>query len=192
MFTMKKLTYFLSLSFLAILFAACGGNTSTPEASLAGFLNELQDLDFNGAKKYSTESTKTVLSTLEGVMKMIPTDNLPKDKKTVTEKNVKCKIDGDRASCVVCMENETCSPEETSIAVVKEGGAWLVSMSKDEMSKDRMNKEDMSSALDEGLDEIDNLDIDLDSIAGDVTNMLDSLGNEIGTIADSLAKKINE
>lgn len=191
---MKNLNKILILSFLAIFFTACGGDTSSPEASVAGFLNELQDLDFGGAKSYATDDTKAVLSTLENMMKMMPKDQMPKEKKTITTENVKCKVDGDRASCVICMEGEDCSPETTSITVLKEGGSWLVNMSKDELSKDRLNKEDMGDALNEGMNELENLDenLNLDSLSGEVSNMLDSLGNEIGSMADSLAKKINE
>ncbi|MCP4439091.1 MAG: DUF4878 domain-containing protein [Aureispira sp.] len=191
---MKRINQFLSIAILTLVFSACGGDTSTPEATLANFLNELQDMDFAGAKKYATDDTKAVLSTLESMMKMMPTDQMPKDedKKTVTKENVKCKVDGDRARCVICMEGEVCSPETAAITVIKQGGSWLVNMSKEELSKDRLNKEDMSSAIDSGLDELeDELDtnLNIDSLTGEVTNMLDSLGGELMEAVDSLVNE---
>ena len=189
---MKRINQFLSITLLTIVFAACGGSTSSPEASLASFLNELQDMDFAGAKKYATDDTKAVLSTLESMMSMMPKDQLPKDKKTIKKENVKCKVDGDRARCVICMEGEECSPESTGITVVKEGSAWLVNMSKEELSKDRLNKEDMNDAIDSGLDELeDEFDpnLNIDSLTGEVTNMLDSLGGELMEAVDSIVNE---
>lgn len=114
---------------------SCGGaDTDSPEAAVAGFTNALQDMDFSTAKKYSTEDTKKVLDGMEKMAAMLK-DQMPKDaeKKTVTKDKVKCSTEGDNAKCKVCETPDDCDEQE--IAVVKEGGAWKVQMSKEDMNK---------------------------------------------------------
>ncbi|MCP4439093.1 MAG: DUF4878 domain-containing protein [Aureispira sp.] len=133
---MKKLSQLLMLVAVASFTFSCGGGSaSSPEDAVVGFMNALQDLDFGTAKGFATDDTKEALDAMQKMVDMMPKEQMPKneDKKTLTKDNVKCTVDGDNAKCKMCETPENC--EEQELTVVKDGSAWKVKMSKEEMNK---------------------------------------------------------
>ena len=126
----------LKISMLASVLAfviGCGGKALTPEETVTKFLQALEKKDFEGAKAYADKETKTVLTTLAGMPK--------KDEKPsgATVKSVKCTLSGDAGTCETCCN---AAGANSSVAIVKEGGKWAVSMTKEQMTKKETPKLD--------------------------------------------------
>ncbi|MCP4439092.1 MAG: DUF4878 domain-containing protein [Aureispira sp.] len=129
---MKKSYYtFLIALFASCIFASC----SSPKTAVVGFMNKMQDMDFAGAKKYSSEETKKLLGSLESMMAMMPKEEMPpiEDKKIITKDWVKCKTQGKEGTCQLC-EGDDCTDDP--IKVIKEQGQWKVHLAKEDMNKE--------------------------------------------------------
>ena len=83
-------------------------------------------------EKYRTAGEMTFLR--QSLRKQEEELEKDKNKKKLTRENVKCTVNGTTAKCTVCKTPDDCDDDE--IVVVKEGGAWKVSMSKEDVKKE--------------------------------------------------------
>ena len=113
---MKKLFFgVLSVAFLA----ACGGCASPAEKAATDYLNALKNKDFDKAKTLATKETAQNLD----MMKSLGTDF------GLTEvKDVKCKVEGDKATCTFCCTKDTSFKE---LKLQKDGDKWLAHQPKE-------------------------------------------------------------
>jgi hypothetical protein len=114
---MRKLIFAaLSLGLLA----ACGPKTGNPaEKAATDYLNSLKSKDFDKAKTLSTQETAAYLD----MMKQMGGDF------GLTEvKDVKCKVEGDKATCTFCCTKDT---NFKDLKLKKEGDKWLVHQPKE-------------------------------------------------------------
>src|SRR5829696_4917349 len=116
-----KASAIVMISFLV----ACSGNS--PKSAAKKFLDKMNEMDFDGAKKYGTEDTGKMLDMLSGFAKMMP-DSAKKEVKTEITSE---KIEGDKATCTYKEEGRD---GEQVLHLVKEDGKWKVAMSKDDMN----------------------------------------------------------
>ena len=112
---MKKLFFgVLSVAFLA----ACGGGNAAEKAATE-YLNALKNKDFDKAKTLATKETAQNLD----MMKSLGTDF------GLTEvKDVKCKVEGDKATCTFCCTKDTSFKE---LKLQKDGDKWLAHQPKE-------------------------------------------------------------
>jgi hypothetical protein len=128
---MKKV--FLSFSVLllaAVMMVSCNKNSSKDVAST--WLTSFYHMDYDAAKKVSTEDTKNLLSQLQQLTGMI-SDSSKKEMKNITVTVKDVKETGDSA---VATYNTSDAPgKEQHLPMVKKDGKWLVQFTKnDQMS----------------------------------------------------------
>jgi len=112
---------------LLIFLIACSGSES-PKGVAKNFLNAMNKLDFEGAKKYGTEDTGKLLDMMSGFIKMMPDSSKGRESKT---EMIAEKIDGEKATVTYKEEGKN---EEMTLDLVKVEGKWKVAMSKDNMN----------------------------------------------------------
>jgi thioredoxin-related protein len=125
---MKK--FLISTLLLVGLVSTSCNNKNSPKEVATTWLNSFYHLDYETAKKLSTEDTKNILATLQQFTTMIP-DSMKKDTKKVVITIKDLKEDGDKAVATYTTSND---PKEQSLPLVKQGGKWLVQWSKSDMS----------------------------------------------------------
>lgn len=147
----------------ALFMAACGGGGAKgdgPKEVASNFIKHVNNMEFDEAKKYSTEGTAGILDMLKSFAGMAE-----KPESTAFE-ILDVKEEGDKAT--VTYRNEGADADET-ITLVKENGKWLV-----DINKEDMNKED-------GDDDLGSLDFD---------GLIDDLGEEIEEAGEELEEII--
>ena len=145
---MKKGINLFTLGLIIIvLFAQCktagGGakvNMKKPESVALIFTQHLAKLDVEAAKELGTEDTKKVLDFLSMAISMSGEEELKKMKEeaAVNSQNLKkadCTVTGDEAKCKVCCDPEGKAMEDNELLLKKQGGKWLVHISKEDMMK---------------------------------------------------------
>lgn len=125
------------LAAAALFMTACGGSTSEgPKEVASKFIKHVNNLEFDKAKAYGTESTNQILDMIAGFAGMA--NEKPE---TTGFEILDVKEDGDKAT--VTYRNEGADADET-ISLVKKDGKWLVDMNKEDMDKeDGMDGDDM-------------------------------------------------
>lgn len=123
---------FLSLSLVVLIatfmFSCGGGSSSDPKAVAEDFLKALATQDYDSAKELGTEQTVQMLSMIEGMISMMPKDQVEKDKENIkTLKMGEVKIDGDNA----VVYYDTAKESGQKIELKKVDGDWKVDMKKD-------------------------------------------------------------
>ena len=132
---MKKLMNYLPVLLLAgVFFVSCnrGGN---PKAVANTWLVAFYHMDYEAAKKVSTDETKTLLTQLAQFSGMVPDSTKQQYKKiTVDVKDVK--ITGDTVATATYTINDPTSKEasgkDQELHLVKQAGKWLVQFSKND------------------------------------------------------------
>lgn len=122
---MKNILTVLSLISLSILMPACAGTavSGDPKETLQTFFELLSKKDIEGAGKYATADSKTLLSLMETAFKM---DQGADKTKQFDKKNIelgKATINGDNATVPV---KDIASGESVDFALKKEKGVWKV------------------------------------------------------------------
>jgi hypothetical protein len=129
---MTKLLRSISiLLFAALLLTSC--NKNTPKEVASAWLNCFWKLDYDGAKKYSTEETKNLLMQVEYLANAVSDSDKKEMKKLVIDiKNVK--EEGDKAVVTYTMSES--ADKEQYLNLVKVKGQWQVMFTKtDEMQQ---------------------------------------------------------
>lgn len=139
---MRKIAIYISIVVLAAsTLASCSNNTAKDVAS--AWLNAFWHLDYDGARKLSTEDTKTLISTLQQFSKVI-SDSSKKEMKKITIKIKDVKEDGDKAVVTYTMSD---MPEKDQVVnLVKTNGQWLVQFTKnDKLATGNVDTEEQAS-----------------------------------------------
>lgn len=125
----KNLISFSALLLMVLMSVSCTDKNSPKEVANT-WLNSFYHLDYETAKKISTEDTKTLLATLQQFTSMVPDSSKKEAKKIViTLKDVK--EDGDKAVATYTISNEP--GKDQTLPLVKQSGKWLVQWSKGDM-----------------------------------------------------------
>ncbi|HXS38161.1 MAG TPA: hypothetical protein VN721_15775 [Flavipsychrobacter sp.] len=127
---MKRLLSYATLALiLSIAMVSC--NTNSPKAVANKFLTSFYHMDFDAARKVSTDDTKKMLDMWQQLTPMIPDSAKQTLKKTkVTIKDVK--EQGDTATVTYVTSD---NPKDQPLHLVKQKGQWLVQWTK----QDQMN-----------------------------------------------------
>lgn len=157
---MRKNVLFLCL--VALMFAAVGCGEK-PETVAENFLTALDNKDFEKAKTFSTEGTHKMLDFLSGFAKDMPDTPKPEPKKVT-----KCAVDGDKATCTYCCDDEG---GESELAMVKVDGKWKADMSKETLMGGEGGLDALGDepSFDDEVDMGDEVPADLDSTVTDST-----------------------
>lgn len=138
----------------ALILSACGGGSSEgPKEVATKFITHVNNMEFEEAKAYGTQSTKDLLDMVAGFAGMAQ----EKPENTGFE-ILDVKEEGDKAT--VTYRNEGADADEI-LTMVKQDGKWLVDINKEDMNKE----DDMGG---EGLG-----DIDLDGALEELEEMVD-------------------
>ena len=129
---MKKILFGAAVIAVVGLFS-CKSTDSDPKAVLTSFFDALSKKDVATARKYATESSKSMLDFMELSMskdsgKNVKNSEYDKDKVDFGEP----KIEGDKATIYV---KEKGKEEGTNFTLKKEKGAWKVAFDKEMMSE---------------------------------------------------------
>lgn len=132
---MKKFSLFAAALFaFAIAFTGC--NSNSPKEVAQKWLTSFYHMDYETAKKYSTEDTKKLLATFQQFSMLSP-DSVKQQLKKIKVDIKDVKETGDTA---IVMYVITDSPKEQKLKLLKQDGKWLVAKTKqDDMGDDESN-----------------------------------------------------
>jgi hypothetical protein len=123
---MKKiLLSVLALMIAAVMLVSC--NKNSPKDVATAWLNGFYHMDYDAAKKISTEDTKNLLSQLQQLSGMIP-DSSKKEMKKIVVTVKDLKEEGDKATVTYTTSDKPA--QEEKLPMVKQNGKWLVQFSK--------------------------------------------------------------
>ena len=117
---MKKLMTLAVIALAVITMNACK-NADTPEKVADKFLKHINKKEFAEAKKLATKESEQSIDMLESFSKMGGEQS-----KEAKIENLKCKEDGDKATCEYSENGEA-----KKLELVKKDGAWKVEMKKE-------------------------------------------------------------
>jgi len=123
----KNLLSFSILLLAAVMLVSCKKNT--PKDVANEWLNDFFHLDYDAAKKISTEDTKTLLSQVQQLATMIP-DSTKKNSKNINITIKSVKVDGDKATVTYIGSDNPAL--EQPLKLVKQNGQWLVIYTKED------------------------------------------------------------
>jgi hypothetical protein len=132
---MKKL-FFPAFALLALAIVFTGCNTNSPKDAAQKWLTSFYHMDYETAKKYSTEDTKKLLMTLEQ-LSALSNDSVKQQMKQLKVEIKDVKEKGDTAMVSYTLSD---TPKEQKVKLIKIQGKWLVAKSKqDDMGDDNGN-----------------------------------------------------
>ncbi len=132
---MKKL-FFPAFGLLALAIVFTGCNTNSPKDAAQKWLTSFYHLDYETAKKYSTEETKNLLTTIE----QLRTLNSDSEKQQMKQLKVEIKDVKEKGDTAMVSYTLSDSPKEQKVKLIKIQGKWLVAKSKqDDMGDDSDN-----------------------------------------------------
>jgi hypothetical protein len=117
---MKNLLKFAVIALAVITMNACK-SSDTPDKVAEKFLGHINKKEFADAKKLATTESAASIDMLESFSKMGGEQT-----KEAKVENMKCKEDGDKATC-----DYTENGEAKKLDLVKKDGKWLVEMKKE-------------------------------------------------------------
>jgi len=125
---MKKILLSLSALLLAaVILVSCSKNT--PKEVANTWLTSFYHMDYDAAKKVSTDDTKNLLSQLQQLSSMVSDSSKKELKKiTVTIKDVK--ETGDKATVIYGTSDN--AGKDLTLNLVKQNNQWLVQFSKND------------------------------------------------------------
>lgn len=128
---MKKfLGSFAAILIVVVMLTSCSSNS--PKGVAKKYLNAYYHLDFDGAKKVSTDETKKMLDMFQQLAPMMP-DSAKQQLKKITVDIKDEKIDGDKA---VVTYTTSDNPKDQTLHLVKQNNQWLVQWSKQDQMND--------------------------------------------------------
>jgi hypothetical protein len=128
---MRKIpVFFASLLLMAVISVSCNKNSAKDVATT--WLTSFYHIDYETAKKFSTEDTKNLIATLQQFTNMVP-DSTKKEMKKLSINVKDVKEEGDKAIATYTISDNP--GKDQTINLVKKDGKWLVQFSKnDQMS----------------------------------------------------------
>jgi Domain of unknown function (DUF4878) len=124
----KVLVSFSTLLLIAVMSVSC--NKNSPKDVASAWLTSFYHLDYETAKKTSTEDTKSLLATLQQFTSMVPDSNKKEMKNiTVNVKDVKQVNDTSAVATYTTSDNPG---KDQSLNLLKQNGKWLVQFSKND------------------------------------------------------------
>ena len=135
---------FLSSKLLPAIFllvVACNTPKEDPAAAVKAFYDALAVKDFEKARQYATQESKTMLELIESMSQMAAgimseDDDFEKMKKAIIGP---AEIEGDKASVKVQI-----GEEETIVKLIKENGEWKVALDKETLKESLEEKSNES------------------------------------------------
>jgi hypothetical protein len=115
---MKNLIKISILSTLLIFAVACV-NSNSPEAVAQKFLKHINKKEYKEAIKLCTERSIVAVDQMESFDKFLEDNEKPKKESKI--ENIKCKVEGETASCTYLKDGK-----ENIIILIKENSKWLV------------------------------------------------------------------
>lgn len=146
---------------LSIFAIGCNKNDGDPKAVLTSFFDALSKKDIDGAKKYATKESASMLDMMKMGMQNAGADKKDDEYNKENMEFGEAKVDGDKATVPV---KDKKSGESTNFTLKKEDGAWKVAFDKAtmmEMANEKMKEGGMD--MNKGME--------------DLKNMSDSMGN---------------
>jgi hypothetical protein len=129
---MKKVFSYVSIILAAaIIMTGCSRNS--PKAVATTYLEAYYHLDFEAAKKVSTEETKNTLGMLQSFSANFYPDSMKKAAKAIKVNIKDVKEEGDKATVTY---NTSVTPSDQTLHLVKQKGKWLVLWTKQDEMKD--------------------------------------------------------
>lgn len=122
-----KIRFLLLLFSFAFLYSCqiFNDKKNSPEYVSQAFLQHIQKLEFEEAKKYATEDTKMMLTFIANITKLVPdSQQIPTKQTDVIIQN--CVVQGETAQC-----SYTANGKEQVIDLIKQDKKWLVDMKKE-------------------------------------------------------------
>ena len=130
---MKKIILSLSLLFVAAAMMA-GCTKTAPKDVAKEWLTDFYHQDYEAARKYSTDDTKNMMTTLEGFTGALPDSTKQRAKMAVI--NIKSlKEEGNNAT-VTFTTSEEPNKEQPPLKLVKQDNKWLVQFSKNDLNSE--------------------------------------------------------
>ena len=132
----KFLLPLTAILFAGILFVGCNKGDS-PKSVASTWLTSFYHMDYEGAKKVSTEETKAMLTQLAQFSSMIP-DSTKQQYKKITVDVKEVKEDGDKADVTYMLNDPTAKDAKDAssgpqvLHLVKKDKKWLVQFSKND------------------------------------------------------------
>lgn len=142
---MQKITSILAIT-VVMLLSSCSKNT--PKDVARQWLTDFYHMDFEDAKKYSTEETKIMLGTIEGFSASFA-DSIKQNAKKVTITIKGVREEGDKAYVTFSASNDP-TATEPPLKLVKQNDKWLVQFTKSDF-KPEENTEDENSTNSGGV-----------------------------------------
>lgn len=122
---------YLVFIFISLLYFATACKKNSPSHVALQFLEAINNNDFAKAKRYCTEDAKKLMEIMEGMVKMVPKDQLQKTKIKQEITVLREEIAGDKALIVY---KSSKSDKEEQLKMKKIDDKWLVSMDKGDLS----------------------------------------------------------
>ncbi len=124
---MVKSKFIIPLA-IASVFVFSGCNKNTPKDVAQQWLTDFYHLNYEDAKKLSTEETKTLLNTIEAFSSCLA-DSIKQNAKKVTIKIKEVKEENDHASVTFIASTDP-NHVEPPVKLVKQNDKWLVLFTK--------------------------------------------------------------
>ena len=125
---------------VAVLLTSCKKNT--PKEVAHEWLTDFYHMNFEDAKKYSTEETKIMLNTIEGFSASFA-DSIKQNAKKVNVTIKSVKEEGDKAYVTFSASNDP-NASEPPLKLVKQNEKWLVQFTKGDFKPTDKEEEDNS------------------------------------------------
>ncbi|NDC41383.1 MAG: DUF4878 domain-containing protein [Chitinophagia bacterium] len=138
---MKTKQVVIALAALLLL-NSCSKNT--PKEVAQEWLTDFYHMNFEDAKKYSTEETRTMLNTIESFSAQLD-DTIKQNAKKVTISIKGVREEGDKAFVTFAASNDP-TAVEAPLKLIKQNDKWLVQFTKSDFKPDENQTPDMGGS----------------------------------------------
>lgn len=156
----NRSVWMLLLGIAATFFASCSGGNS-PEKVVEGFVNAINDRDWETAKTLSTPDSESMIDMIKGFADMMPDTTSAFNFEIVSDKTVQ---EGESASVTIRDENGN----EMAYKLKKLEGDWKVDFTMEALMGDVMSEEGLETTIDESLETMEDMTQDLEQAVEDL------------------------
>lgn len=138
---MKKILLSLSVVFIAaMMLVSC--SSSSPKDVAKTWLTSFYHMEYEAAKKVSTDDTKNFITQLQTLSSMMP-DSAKKEMQKMTVNIKDEKVEGDNATVTynIVSGKTQDAPKDETLKLVKKDGKWLVQFSKNDAGNEAAAEE---------------------------------------------------